>query len=99
MSNVGSILTTNFSKISQDTVNNGVYKSGFATTQEAYEKNVKAVFESLDRIESMLQKSKTGYLLGGDFTEADLRLYPTIVRFDPVYVQHFKCNIGMIRHE
>jgi len=47
----------------------------------------------------MLQKSKTGYLLGGDFTEADLRLYPTIVRFDPVYVQHFKCNIGMIRHE
>lgn len=79
-----------------DDINNGVYKSGFATTQEAYEKNVKQLFKSLDKVEEILGKNK--YLVGDEFTEADLRLYPTIVRFDPVYVQHFKCNIGMIRY-
>lgn len=79
-------------------INNGVYKSGFATTQEAYEEHVTKLFKSLDKVEAILEASEGQYLLGKDFTEADLRLYPTIVRFDPVYVQHFKCNIGMIRY-
>ncbi|KAK1914378.1 hypothetical protein P3342_010366 [Pyrenophora teres f. teres] len=79
-------------------VNNGVYKSGFATTQEAYEKAVTTLFESLDRIESDLAKSSTPYLLSSPHvTEADIRLYTTAIRFDPVYVQHFKCNIRDIR--
>ncbi|KAL4801122.1 glutathione S-transferase [Aspergillus venezuelensis] len=78
-------------------VNNGVYKSGFATTQEAYEKNVTTLFNSLDKIESHLSSTKTPYYFGDKITEADIRLYTTIVRFDPVYVQHFKCNLRDIR--
>jgi len=81
-----------------DDVNNGVYKSGFATTEEAYTKAVTTLFKSLDRIEEELQKSSTPYLLSSPHvTEADIRLYTTAVRFDPVYVQHFKCNIRDIR--
>lgn len=80
-------------------VNNGVYKSGFATTQEAYEKAVTTLFSSLDRIEAHLAKQATvsPFYFGKTVTEADIRLFTTIVRFDPVYVQHFKCNIRDIR--
>lgn len=80
-------------------VNNGVYKSGFATTQEAYEKAVTTLFTSLDRIETHLskQQSTSPYFFGNSVTEADIRLFTTIIRFDPVYVQHFKCNLHDIR--
>ncbi len=78
-----------------DTVNNGVYKAGFATTQEAYEENVLALFETLDMLEERLATRR--YLVGDRPTEADWRLFTTLVRFDPVYVGHFKCNIRRIR--
>jgi putative glutathione S-transferase len=77
-----------------DTVNNGVYKAGFATTQEAYEEAVVPLFESLDWLEEILSKQR--YLTGATITEADWRLFTTLVRFDPVYVGHFKCNIRRI---
>ncbi|WIV51013.1 glutathione S-transferase family protein [Marivivens sp. LCG002] len=73
-----------------DTVNNGVYKSGFATTQGAYEEAVEPLFESLDWIEDTLSRNR--YLLGEALTEADWRLWTTLVRFDAVYHGHFKCN-------
>ena len=66
-------------------------------TQEAYEKAVKPLFASLDRTEAHLAKHAAPYYFGAHITEADVRLYTTIVRFDPVYVQHFKCNIRDIR--
>jgi putative glutathione S-transferase len=77
-----------------DTVNNGVYKAGFATTQEAYEEAVTRLFETLDGLEERLGQSR--YLLGDQPTEADWRLFTTLVRFDAVYVGHFKCNIRRI---
>lgn len=73
-----------------DTVNNGVYKSGFATTQEAYEAAVIPLFESLDWLEERLSSQR--YLVGDQITEADWRLFTTLVRFDAVYHLHFKCN-------
>jgi putative glutathione S-transferase len=72
-------------------VNNGVYKAGFATTQAAYEEAVVPLFETLDWLEERLSNQR--YLLGDRLTEADWRLFTTLVRFDPVYVGHFKCNI------
>ncbi|WP_349357856.1 glutathione S-transferase family protein [Stappia sp.] len=77
-----------------DTVNNGVYKAGFATTQGAYEEAVTQLFESLDWLEDRLARQR--YLVGGRITEADWRLFTTLVRFDPVYVGHFKCNLRRI---
>ncbi len=76
------------------TVNNGVYKAGFATTQEVYEEAVVPLFESLDWIEEILADSR--YLAGDRLTEADWRLFTTLIRFDPVYNGHFKCNIRRI---
>ena len=73
-----------------DTVNNGVYKAGFATTQDAYDAAVKPLFASLDWIEDILGGNR--FLMGDTLTEADWRLFTTLVRFDQVYHQHFKCN-------
>ena len=73
-----------------DTVNNGVYKAGFATSQEAYDKAVTELFESLDWLEHRLSQHR--YLVGDRITEADWRLFTTLVRFDQVYHGHFKCN-------
>lgn len=73
------------------TLNNGVYKSGFATTQEAYEAAVYPLFETLDWLEARLSERR--YLTGADFTEADVRLFTTLIRFDAVYVGHFKTNL------
>ncbi len=75
-------------------VNNGVYRAGFATGQEAYEKAVRALFETLEALEARL--AKTRYLLGPDPVETDWRLYCTLVRFDAVYHGHFKCNLRRI---
>ncbi len=74
-----------------DTVNNGVYKCGFATSQQAYEDAAVLLFETLDWLEQRLQTQR--YLLGDQITEADWRLFTTLVRFDPVYYGHFKCNL------
>jgi putative glutathione S-transferase len=76
------------------TLNNGVYKSGFATTQEAYEEAVIALFDTLDWLEERLSKRR--YLVGDRITEADWRLFTTLVRFDAVYVGHFKTNLRRI---
>ncbi|WP_416047712.1 glutathione S-transferase family protein [Cupriavidus basilensis] len=77
-----------------DTLNNGVYKSGFATTQDAYEEAVTPLFDTLDWLEARLATRR--FLLGDRLTEADIRLFTTLVRFDAVYVGHFKCNLRRI---
>jgi putative glutathione S-transferase len=77
-----------------DAINNGVYKAGFATTQKAYVEAVRSLFASLDQIELILSSFR--YLTGDTLTEADWRLFTTLVRFDPVYVGHFKCNVRRI---
>ncbi|KAF9269615.1 hypothetical protein L218DRAFT_953243 [Marasmius fiardii PR-910] len=77
-------------------INNGVYRSGFATTQGAYEASVKQLFASLNRLEKILEGKE--YIIGDRLTEADVRAWVTMIRFDPVYVGHFKCNIRTIRN-
>ncbi len=72
-------------------INNGVYRAGFATAQEAYDKAVCEVFAGLDRVEEILSKKR--YLTGSTITEADVRLYSTLARFDMVYVGHFKVRL------
>jgi glutathionyl-hydroquinone reductase len=78
-----------------ENINNGVYKSGFSTTQEAYEEGVIPLFDALDRVDNILGRQR--YLTGSQITEADWRLFTTLVRFDPVYYVHFKCNRRRIR--
>ncbi len=73
-----------------DTVNNGVYKCGFATSQDAYDEAVQPLFDSLEWIEGILSNNR--YLIGDTLTEADWRLFTTLIRFDMVYHLHFKCN-------
>jgi len=75
-------------------INNGVYRAGFATAQDAYEEAYNNVFDALDKIEDILSKQR--YLAGARLTEADWRLFTTLIRFDPVYVGHFKCNKARI---
>ncbi len=77
-----------------ETVNNGVYKCGFSTSQTGYEEAIFPLFESLDWLEELLEDRT--YLLGDRLTEADWRLFTTLIRFDPVYVGHFKCNLRRI---
>jgi len=77
-----------------DRINNGVYKAGFATTQEAYEQAVYPLFEALDALEVRLGMHR--YLMGNQITEADWRLFTTLIRFDAVYHGHFKCNLKRI---
>ncbi len=78
-----------------ENVNNGVYRSGFAKTQETYDAAVSALFKELDKIENILEGRD--FLLGDTLTEADLRLVPTLLRFDIVYFTHFKCNVRRIK--
>jgi putative glutathione S-transferase len=75
-------------------VNNGVYRAGFATTQAAYEEAARGVFAALDQLEERLSAQR--YLAGRQMTEADWRLFPTLIRFDAVYYSHFKCNLRRI---
>lgn len=77
-----------------ETVNNGVYRAGFATSQSAYENAVEELFETLDVLDHRLSDRR--YLTGAGLTEADIRLFATLIRFDPVYVGHFKCNVRCI---
>jgi len=81
-------------KFVYDNVNNGVYRCGFASTQAAYERAFDALFSALDTLEERLSQQR--YLVGNTITEADWRLLPTLLRFDPVYVGHFKCNLRRI---
>lgn len=76
-------------------VNNGVYRAGFASTQKAYEKAYDALFETLEELETYLKQEK--FLTGNYLTEADIRLFTTLIRFDPVYYVHFKCNKNRIK--
>lgn len=77
-----------------DAINNGVYKVGFATTQQAYEKNFRALFGALDSLDARLDRQR--YLTGSQITEADWRLFTTLIRFDSVYYGHFKTNLKRI---
>ncbi len=75
-------------------INNGVYRCGFARSQSAYDRAVTELFDALDRAEALLSKRR--YLTGDRFTETDVRLWTTLIRFDPVYATHFKCNVRRI---
>ncbi|KAK5170257.1 uncharacterized protein LTR77_004843 [Saxophila tyrrhenica] len=82
----------------QRDLNSGVYKAGFAPDQETYEKNLPPVFAALNKLEKIAHSNGGPFLLGSRQTELDVRAFATIVRFDTIYVEHFKCNLGMIRY-
>jgi glutathionyl-hydroquinone reductase len=75
-------------------INNGVYRAGFATSQQAYEEAARGVFTAFDQLEEILSRQR--YLAGPKITEADWRLFTTLVRFDSVYFSHFKCNLRRV---
>ena len=82
----------------QSLINTGVYRAGFARTQADYEAGVLPLFAALNKLEALVAENGGPYILGEELTELDLRVYATIVRFDVVYVQHFKTDLGTIRH-
>lgn len=82
----------------QPDLNAGVYKAGSAASQADYDEAVAAVFRALNRIERLIHDNGGPFILGKHISEVDLRAYTTIIRFDPLYVQHCKCNLGTIRH-
>lgn len=81
----------------QSDLNTGVYKAGFAPDQETYDKNIIPVFAALNKLEKIVKEHGGPFALGSELTEVDVMLFPTLIRFDTVYVQHFKCNLGTIR--
>jgi putative glutathione S-transferase len=80
--------------LTYENINNGVYRAGFATAQDAYEEAFRSLFSALDEIEARLARQR--YLVGNESTEADWRLFTTLIRFDAVYYSHFKCNLRRI---
>lgn len=83
----------------QSHFNTGVYTAGFAPNQEVYDRNLPSPFAAMNKIEKLLSQSGGPYILGKQMTELDIRAYATAIRFDTVYVQHFKCNLGTVRHD
>ena len=81
----------------QTDLNSGVYKAGFAKEQVVYDRAVLVVFRALNRLEAILEEGGGPFMLGSRLTELDIRLFPTLIRFDAIYVAHFKCNLGSIR--
>ncbi|KAF2858085.1 hypothetical protein K470DRAFT_278787 [Piedraia hortae CBS 480.64] len=81
----------------QSNLNFGVYKAGFASDQATYEENLFPIFAALNRLEKLAKSHGGPYILGTHMTEIDVRVYATLIRFDVAYVQHFKCNLGMVR--
>lgn len=83
----------------QSDLNTGVYKTGYAADQKTYEQHLIRVFAALNKLEKLAAANGGPYLLGNDMTELDIRLFATVIRFDSVYAQHFKCNLGTLRHD
>ena len=88
----------NFNSWIMPDFNNGVYKAGFALDQQSYESACRSVFETMDHLESIVKSHGGPFILGHRFTEIDIKAYATLIRFDTVYVQHFKLNMGTVRH-